>query len=116
MFKSRCLDFIAIVALFSGPTASAADRSFIGGNDGGTFDRIAVSPDDSQVVYVGISGERTTPTGIFIDVPVSSFADGFIEQLAAEGITGGCGHGNFCPDKPITRAQMAVFLVRTFGL
>ncbi len=55
-------------------------------------------------------------TGIFSDVPIGSFADAFIEQLAAEGITGGCGNGNFCPDDPITRAQMAVFLVRTFGL
>jgi photosystem II stability/assembly factor-like uncharacterized protein len=65
MFNSRFFDVIAIVALFSGPAASAADWSFIGGNDGGTFDRIAVSPDDSQVVYVGISGERATPTGFF---------------------------------------------------
>ncbi len=55
-------------------------------------------------------------TGVFGDVPIGSFADGFIEQLAAEGITGGCGGGNFCPSDPITRAQMAVFLVRTFGL
>jgi hypothetical protein len=47
---------------------------------------------------------------------VGSFADAFIEQLAAEGITGGCGGGNYCPADPITRAQMAVFLVRSFGL
>jgi hypothetical protein len=55
-------------------------------------------------------------TGVFNDVPVGSFADAYIEQMAAEGITGGCGGGNFCPSDPITRAQMAVFLVRTFGL
>ena len=30
-----------------------------------------------------------------------SFAD-WIEQLAAEGITGGCGGGNYCPDNPVT--------------
>jgi hypothetical protein len=36
---------------------------------------------------------------------------GFVERLAAEGITGGCGNGNFCPNDPVTRAQMAVFLV-----
>jgi len=28
-----------------------------------------------------------------------------------DGITGGCGGDNFCPNDPITRAQMAVFLV-----
>jgi hypothetical protein len=54
--------------------------------------------------------------GVFNDVPVGSFADAYIEQMAAEGITGGCGGGSFCPNDPITRAQMAVFLVRTFGL
>jgi photosystem II stability/assembly factor-like uncharacterized protein len=63
------------------------------------------------------SGYAPPPaTGVFNDVPVGSFADAFIEQMAAEGITGGCGNGNFCPNDPITRAQMAVFLVRTFGL
>ena len=45
----------------------------------------------------------------------SQFAD-WIEELATEGITGGCGGGNYCPDAPNTRGQMAVFLVKTFGL
>jgi streptogramin lyase len=55
-------------------------------------------------------------TGLFGDVVCpSTFAD-WIEQLAAEGITGGCGGGNYCPNDPITRGQMAVFLVKTFGL
>ncbi len=56
------------------------------------------------------------PTGIFNDVPTSHWAAGFIEQLAAEGITSGCGNGNFCPGSPVRRDQMAVFLVRAFGL
>jgi hypothetical protein len=43
----------------------------------------------------------------------STFAD-WIEQLAAEGITGGCGGGNFCPGSSSTRGQMAVFLAKTF--
>ena len=55
-------------------------------------------------------------SGIFEDVPLGSFAVAWIEQLAAEGITGGCGNGNFCPEAAVTRAQMAVFLVRAFGL
>ena len=39
-------------------------------------------------------------TGVFPDVPCpSTFAD-WIEELAAEGITGGCGGGNYCPDNP----------------
>ena len=50
--------------------------------------------------------------GIFGDVPCpSQFAD-WIEQLSHEGITGGCGGGNYCPGNPVTRAQMAVFLLK----
>jgi hypothetical protein len=63
------------------------------------------------------SGYMPPPgTGVFTDVPLGSFAVDWIEAMAAEGITGGCGSGNFCPTDPVTRAQMAVFLVRTFGL
>jgi len=40
----------------------------------------------------------------------------WIKQLAAESITTGCGSGNYCPEDPVTRAQMAVFLVKTFSL
>ena len=53
---------------------------------------------------------------VFSDVPAGSFAANWIEQLAAEGITSGCGGGNYCPDNPVTRAEMAVFLVRAFSL
>jgi hypothetical protein len=49
--------------------------------------------------------------GQFADVPANNPFCGFIERLADEGITGGCGGNNFCPNDPITRAQMAVFLV-----
>jgi hypothetical protein len=48
----------------------------------------------------------------FNDVPASSPFCPFIEELARRGITGGCGGGNFCPSDPVTRQQMAVFLVR----
>jgi uncharacterized repeat protein (TIGR03803 family) len=51
-------------------------------------------------------------TGVFGDVACpSTFAD-WIEQLAAEGITGGCGNGNYCPNNPVQRDQMAVFLLK----
>ena len=55
-------------------------------------------------------------SGAFGDVPVSSAFAPWIEELAAEGITAGCGGGNYCPDSPNTRGQMAAFLVATFGL
>ena len=42
----------------------------------------------------------------------------FIERLAAEQITGGCQAMPplYCPDNSSTRGQMAVFIVKTFGL
>ncbi len=52
----------------------------------------------------------------FADVPTNHFACAWIQQLAAEGITSGCGGGNYCPDTAVSRWQMAVFLQRTFGL
>jgi len=53
---------------------------------------------------------------LFTDVPASNGFAKWIEQLANEGISGGCGNGNFCPEAPVTRAQMAVFLVKAFSL
>ena len=53
---------------------------------------------------------------VFSDVPAGAFAASWIEDLAARGITSGCGGGNFCPTNPNTRGQMAVFLVSTFSL
>jgi hypothetical protein len=53
-------------------------------------------------------------TGIFLDVPCPSLFADWIEQLAAENITGGCGSGNYCPLNPVRRDQMAAFLFNTF--
>ncbi len=53
---------------------------------------------------------------MFTDVPSSYWAARWIEQLANEGITSGCGPNLYCPNATVTRAQMAVFLVRTFNL
>ncbi len=52
----------------------------------------------------------------FADVPVGAFGFQHVEALAASGITGGCGGGNFCPNDPLTRVQMAVFLAKALGL
>jgi S-layer homology domain len=52
----------------------------------------------------------------FLDVPTSHPFFQFVEALAASGITSGCGGGNFCPDAPVTRGQMAVFFAKALGL
>ncbi|MGH2475901.1 MAG: S-layer homology domain-containing protein, partial [Candidatus Limnocylindrales bacterium] len=37
-----------------------------------------------------------------------------INAMAEAGLTGGCGADRFCPDAPVTREQMAAFLLRAF--
>jgi len=52
----------------------------------------------------------------FNDVPTTHPFFQFIEALYSSGITAGCGNGNYCPDAPLTRGQMAVFLSKALGL
>lgn len=52
----------------------------------------------------------------FGDVPTGHMFFRYVEALAQSGITAGCGGGNFCPDSPVTRGQMAVFLSKALGL
>lgn len=51
----------------------------------------------------------------FVDDDESVFEQD-IEALAAAGITAGCGADTYCPERPILRANLAVFLVRALGL
>jgi hypothetical protein len=52
----------------------------------------------------------------FNDVPTNHPFFQFVEALYSSGITAGCGSGNYCPDAPLTRGQMAVFLSKALGL
>jgi hypothetical protein len=52
-----------------------------------------------------------TATPYFTDVPASSPFFKFIQKLKDLGITGGCSATTFCPEDPVTRAQMAVFII-----
>ncbi len=62
----------------------------------------------------GADHEPPAATGtVFADVPQDAFAAAWIEELASLEITGGCGGGNYCPDTTVTRAQMAIFLLKT---
>jgi subtilisin family serine protease len=52
----------------------------------------------------------------FADVPCGSPFAPWIGELVSRGVTVGCGGGNYCPTSPVTRDQMAVFLIKNFGL
>jgi len=51
----------------------------------------------------------------FLDVPSSSLYYAFIDRMAVLGITSGCGGGNYCPGDPVSREQMAAFIIRALG-
>jgi hypothetical protein len=54
-------------------------------------------------LHIGASFDDVAPSSIFYP---------YIENLFHNGITAGCGNGNYCPDDSIRRDQMAVFLLK----
>jgi hypothetical protein len=98
-----------------------AAEGITGGCGGGNYCPASPVRRDQMAVFLlkAEHGSSYTPpscAGTFGDVACpSTFAD-WIEQLAAENITGGCGNGNYCPLDNNTRGQMAVFITKTFNL
>jgi hypothetical protein len=71
-----------------------------------------------QVSETTSSGCQLTPGTAsvqvdFLDVPPSNPFHDYVDTLARNGVTGGCGGGNFCPNANVLRSQMAVFLLRS---
>ena len=66
------------------------------------------------VVLAGGIAVALSPLGSdrFTDVPEGHYADEAIGWAVDEGITAGCGDDEFCPDQPVTRAQIVTFLHR----
>jgi hypothetical protein len=62
--------------------------------------------DQTFTVYQGIN---------FADVPLTDQFYTEIGKLSARGVTLGCGNGNYCPNDPVTREQMAAFIMRAKG-
>jgi hypothetical protein len=62
----------------------------------------------------GTSNALIVTITTFADVPPSYIFWPWVEALVHAGITGGCGTNppTYCPDQTVTRAQMAVFLLR----
>jgi S-layer homology domain len=98
-----------------------ADRGITGGCGGSNYCPSASVGRAQMAVFLlktlECSGYTPPPCvpgqEMFNDVPASSLFCPWIEELARRGITGGCGGGNYCPSASVTRAQMAVFLLRT---
>jgi hypothetical protein len=73
---------------------------------GTLHDVLVVNPDNSLL--------RSTDAWLvdYLDVPAGDSIHDFVSTISRARVTAGCGGGNFCPDSPVTRAQMAVFLLR----
>jgi len=78
----------------------------------------AVSREQMAVlVLVAKEGAGFSPpacsTPLFSDVPASSPFCRYVEELARRGVVAGCGGSNFCPSAPVSRAETAVFVLKT---
>ena len=64
---------------------------------------------------LGVFNPMPPAVQAFADVPPSSPFYAFVEEVRLRGITSGCGPGLYCPAQPVTREQMAAFLIRALG-
>ena len=62
--------------------------------------------------YGATTAFNSSPTPQFTDVPASNIFFPWIQKMKQVGITTGCGNGIYCPNDPVTRGQMAVFIMR----
>ena len=109
-------------AFYAEPVAQLAERGVFAG----TLCESGFCPDDptdrkTMAVWVVRMLDEQDPAPVtqsrFDDVSSGSFYAPFIERMFELRVTVGCGDGSgFCPDNPVTRAQMAVFLSRAYDL
>lgn len=113
-----------MISHWSAPLVGALQaRGVVSGDENGLF-----HPEDSLTraemaklltVSQGREEDANLLQGVasrFKDVPDNHWAKGYIEALAETGLTVGYDGGLFGPEDPVTRAQMAVFLIRAAGL
>jgi hypothetical protein len=73
---------------------------------------------DQMAVFIvrtrlGASASFTYPsTPYFTDVPQNYWAFGGVQRMKLENITSGCGATQYCPSSPVTRGDMAIFMMR----
>jgi hypothetical protein len=98
--------FITITSGSSG-TGDGVVQYVVAPNAGSTIrsDTITIA-EQTFTVYQGIN---------FLDVPSNHPFYDEIGKLSARGVTLGCGNGNYCPNNPVTREQMAAFILRAKG-
>ena len=109
-------------AFYATPVADLAAESVFGGTECET----GFCPDEpidrkTMAVWMVRVLDGSDPPAVsrtrFDDVDAGSFYAPFIERMAELGVTRGCGGGSgFCPDRTVTRAEMAAFISRGYDL
>ena len=109
-------------AYFAVPVAELASRGVFAGTecDDGFCPSAPIDRKTMSVWIVRVlDGEDPAPIteSRFNDVDAASFYAPFIERMAELEVTRGCGDGSrFCPDRNVTRAEMAAFITRAYDL
>lgn len=65
-----------------------------------------------RTIYGGTDNFPYSTTPYFTDVSPTDFGFPWIQHLYELGITTGCAPQLFCPNNPLTRAQLAIFIIR----
>lgn len=80
--------------------------------------RASMAPMLLKARWGGTFNPGTASGTVFSDIPRTHPFAAWVEKLYQYGITLGCTASprNYCPDAQVTRAQMALFLQRTFNL
>jgi hypothetical protein len=98
---------------------SGAGTTATGGSGSGTVNiSIGVNSSTSnRSASIMLSGQAFTVLqgAAFLDVPQNNIFYNYIGKLSARGVTLGCGNGDYCPSTPVTRGQMAAFIIRALG-
>jgi hypothetical protein len=91
------------VAVAGGTSATALTPAL---SPGTLNDVTLVNPDtQSATLYAAWFAD-------FLDVAQDDIFHAYVETIFRDGITAGCTGGNYCRDDAVTRAQMAVFLLK----
>ena len=115
---------VAVDGLYAAPVAALAEAGVFDGTECGPNRFCPSESLDRETMAVWtvrvLDGEDPPAVSAtnFSDVDPGSFHAPFVERMAALGVTAGCSSDppRFCPNRSLTRAQMAVFLDRAFGL
>lgn len=117
--KMRALAVAAVTLLAVGLPAAAETREIE--PDSPEIDRLltdGLTREEMVSLYESLAAGGAEPPAcvpgeeMFDDVPASHPFCPWVEELARRGVTTGCDDDNFCPGDPVSRAQIATFVVK----